>query len=326
MSGPRWMRERIEVGALAAGGALFLTVHVLESPEPGPRLGLVATLHGNETIGAQVIAEVLRDLAGGERWRGAVVAIPVANPPAFEALTRHTPLDMLNLNRVFPGTMDGWASEQLAHAIWTRLHGAVDTIVDLHGADGFTVNDYIFLPQPRSPAHLRARALALVFGQVWMYEAPDTPGSLTACALAAGIPAIVPEIGTDMWRASEFVALGARGVRNVMRLLGMMEGAPEVPLRQYIVRDRVTLRTRHGGLFLPVHGMESLGTEVEGGTRLGAVGDPQTFEEREVLEAPYGRTVIMLARGRSRVHPGDYGYICGNAGTAQPYVGEGGTA
>ena len=40
-------------------------------------------------------------------FQGEVVAIPVANPYAFQSLTRNTPLDMTNLNRVFPGDPDG---------------------------------------------------------------------------------------------------------------------------------------------------------------------------------------------------------------------------
>lgn len=317
--GNRRTVDHISAGSLATGSDLLLAVHVCHGQQPGPRLGLVATLHGNETIGMQVISELLQGLAD-ENWRGGIVAIPVANPLAFEALTRNTPLDMLNLNRVFPGVTGGWITEQLADVIWTRLRGNVDVVIDLHGADAFSVNDFIFLPEEKSEAHVRARDLAMAFGQEWVYEAPDISGSLAACALAAGIPAILPELGTDMWRAQAFVGKGVRGIRNVMRRLGMLAGSVEVPTRQCIIRDRMTLRAHHGGLFLPMYGMEALGAEIGGGTRLARIVDSQTFDEREVLEAPYGRNLIMLARGRSRIHPGDYCYHCGDMETARWHV------
>jgi hypothetical protein len=64
--------------------------------------------------------------------------------------------------------------------------------------------------------------------------------------------------------------------------------------------------------------MDALGTLVSGGTKLAAVVNVETFEELELLTAPFDRTIVMLARGRSRIHPGDYAYICGDATTAEP--------
>ena len=42
-----------------------------------------------------------------DAFRGELALLPVANPYAFQSLTRNTPLDMSNLNRVFPGSWTG---------------------------------------------------------------------------------------------------------------------------------------------------------------------------------------------------------------------------
>jgi hypothetical protein len=48
------------------------------------------------------------------------------------------------------------------------------------------------------------------------------------------------------------------------------------------------------------------------------VHSPHTFEEIEVLRAPYEPSYVMMARTRaSRVHAGDYAYLFGNGATAE---------
>ena len=55
-----------------------------------------------------------------------MVLVPVANPPAFNAGTRLSPLDAINLNRVFPGDATGSISERLAYTLWTEVIAAAD--------------------------------------------------------------------------------------------------------------------------------------------------------------------------------------------------------
>jgi hypothetical protein len=79
-------------------------------------LGICAAIHGNERTGTEIVLETARRYADGT-FRGRLLLLPVANPLAFEANRRHTPTDDLNLNRLFPGRIDGWFSEQLAEII-----------------------------------------------------------------------------------------------------------------------------------------------------------------------------------------------------------------
>jgi hypothetical protein len=53
--------------------------------------------------------------------------------------------------------------------------------------------------------------------------------------------------------------------------------------------------------------------EIPGGTVLGRVVSPYTFETLEELRAPFARNVVLLLRpGITPVNPGDYGYMLGN--------------
>ena len=65
-----------------------------------------------------------------------------------------------------------------------------------------------------------------------------------------------------------------------------------------------------GGILVPGVGVDMLGETVPGGTVLGTVYNPQTFEALEVFRAPFERTLMILARGAvTRVEVGDYAYM-----------------
>jgi hypothetical protein len=65
--------------------------------------------------------------------------------------------------------------------------------------------------------------------------------------------------------------------------------------------------------------LDQLGAEVPGGTLLGRVLSPYSFETLEEIRSPFERGVMILLRGgMMRVQPGDYGYMVANAASARP--------
>src|SRR5205823_2944084 len=112
---------------------------------------------------------------------------------------------------------------------------------------------------------------------------------------------------------------GVRGVTNVMKQLGMLQGEVERPPQQTIVTEMAVVRPRFGGMLHPDIGLDQLGTEVRGGVLLGHIVSPYTFETLEEIRSPFERGYMILLRGSMmRVHPGDYGYMVANADTARP--------
>src|SRR2546426_312539 len=84
--------EQIPVTMLASGRELFLPLHRLEGQSAGPTLGLSAVVHGDEPLTNEIVRRVLTEIDPA-KLRGTILAVPVANPLAFESLTRHTPID-----------------------------------------------------------------------------------------------------------------------------------------------------------------------------------------------------------------------------------------
>jgi predicted deacylase len=124
MSG--WRLERLPLTVLASGVEVALVLHELVGRRgDGPTLGLSAAIHGDEAVGVEILYHLRRRL-DPEALRGRVVMLPCANPLAYQANTRNTPLDMTNLNRVFPGDAGGWFTEQLADLITRRFLAPLD--------------------------------------------------------------------------------------------------------------------------------------------------------------------------------------------------------
>ncbi|HXV85101.1 MAG TPA: succinylglutamate desuccinylase/aspartoacylase family protein, partial [Gemmatimonadales bacterium] len=111
-------RRAFPVATLAGGDPLAVTCLVLHGDRPGPTVGVSATIHGDEFEGVLIVRELWRTLQRRD-LAGTLWLLPVANPTALGTLTRNTPVDHLDLNRNFPGAVDGWLSEQLA-AVITR--------------------------------------------------------------------------------------------------------------------------------------------------------------------------------------------------------------
>jgi hypothetical protein len=97
----------------------------------------------------------------------------------------------------------------------------------------------------------------------------------------------------------------------------MLPGAPEAPPRQTVLREIAVIRPHQGGLLLPE--VTEMGGEVAGGTVLGRIVSPYTFEELEVIRSPFDRGIVVLTHQTADVvEPGIYGYMIGNLATAEP--------
>ena len=212
--------------------------------------------------------------------------MPVVNSLAFESLSRHTPIDMLDLNRNFPGSPSGWLSEQIAHVLSTRFVSQLDVHVDLHTGGVFPTVDYVYIFD-------RSRELSVAFGSSFLFE-PSQPyqGTFAVPAAAKGIPFFTVEVGGGSFLDAHYVEHGVRGVFNVLRHLGMIDGEVVKPPSQTIVTEMAVVRPRFGGVLYPEIGLDQLGKEGRG-TLLGRVVSPYSFETLEEIRSPFERGYMI---------------------------------
>ena len=226
--------QRYPVATLANGHAFELAVHSVGGGE-GPTVGVVAGTHGDEPLTVETVRRLLLELEALP-LRGTVRAISCTNTYALQTLTRNTPVDWANLNRVFPGHPDGTFSEQLAHAIWTQIQ-TCDYLIDFHGSGNDSTVDYVYVHG--------SIPLAGAFGCEILRDAPAHPGSLSKVATDHGIPTLVSELGGGQQRNMHYLEKGIRGGLNVLKHLDMLEGEPELPgsSRRWWRRSRPWRRT-----------------------------------------------------------------------------------
>ncbi|ALE07411.1 hypothetical protein AL755_21200 [Arthrobacter sp. ERGS1:01] len=300
--------EYVPVTTMGSGHRVELAVHRLSSGKPGPTIVLFGGIHGDEATGVEAVRRIVEAIEI-DRLIGTVVAVPVCNPYAYETMTRHTVQDGLNLNRIFPGDRNGSLTEQLA-AVLTGIQEEADFFIDYHSSGLYSTVDYAYV-------HKEGQAMAEAYGTPVLYHHEPYPGSSTEMALTTGVPAMVSELGGGGQRTVEFLDRAVAGTLNVLRTVGILEGAV-VPLSkpQKVLKTLTTLRPTKGGILLSNYTPDSLLHEVPRGTVLGKVVNAHNFEVEEELVAPFEPTIVVLTREEfTRIEPGDYGFMVGDGDT-----------
>jgi predicted deacylase len=331
----------VHVAVMGDGGELRVPVHILAGKATGPRLVVLSTAHGYEIDQISVLMELYRTIELDD-VSGELVLIPVANPVAFEMGSRNSWVDGLwgdsgNMNRLWPGRPNGWLTERICYAIATVIGQGAQAVIDLHSRGPTRVLSYGYVG-PGSPGELR-HDITLVFGHsILVRQTPEelaekrqTAGTSSAWLRSLGTASysceIGPFYGLDEDRPPDRPAplldvpeIGVRGVRNVMKLLGMLPGEPELPSHRVIVRPELNLRPDDGGLLVSEFDETAVGRRVPGGTLLGTVVSPFTFDATGTLVAPFDETLILGATCRrpyAKVNPGDIGYIVADWSTVE---------
>jgi predicted deacylase len=304
-------RRVAPIATLASGFELGLTIHVVQGTRPGPTVGVSALIHGDELDGL-LIARELRHTLDPALLRGSVWILGVANPLAMEAVSRNTPVDMLDMNRLFPGVQDGWLSEQQAYVMATEFIDHLDFLVDLHCGGTFPWVDYGYV--------VNDEGLSRSFLPALLYQ-PAAPyaGTTATYAEQRGVRCMVVEIGGGYHEQPAHVANGVRGVLNQLRYTGALDGPVERRSGQILMREMKVMRPRHGGVCVP-RGVLAPGQVLSGGTALADIVSPYTFDVLETMTAPFDESIVVLCRNFvTRIHPGDYGFMMGNRATSSRY-------
>jgi uncharacterized protein len=260
----------------------------------GPHLCLLSGIHGGEYSSIAAVIRFMNALDTSE-LRGRITAVPIVSMPSFRARTAFVmPQDGKNLNRCFPGSLDGTFSDVLARHVFDELIAPSDFMLDLHGGDMVEALEPFSL-YDESAVEEQARGLAIAFGL--RYVVRSTPseapigGTTTGAAAAAGVPAVIAEVGGCGLLEEDAVRMHLDGLANALRHLGMLPG-DVTPAREDMrsVGRFVWLRSMDEGWWEPD---VRAGDGVRAGSSLGTVrnlfGDPI-----ERIPAPEDGVVLFL--------------------------------
>ena len=299
---PPRSRQRLDfaVAPLASGGWVTVPVHILSGARPRPRVVVVAGVHGDEAEGMLALHDFGR-ACDPASLQGTVVLVPVANPMAFAAHARRSPVDQLDLNRIFPGRPDGTASERLAHHLLHDIVAGADFLFTLHSwfATGSVV-DYVEYPAGTAPLAVRSREAAVAAGFRRLRASGWPEGALVPVANALGVPGIEAEIGGHGISNVDNRAAYLEHLRRLLQHLSVLPGAPPPnPAPEFYGRGHLTAPAS-GVLRLTVR----LGDTVEPGALLATVQDLHGDALAEI-RAPHAG-LVAAARDFISVNAGEH--------------------
>jgi uncharacterized protein len=230
-----------------SGITLKIPLHIRRAKEDGPVVFISAALHGDEINGTGAIRQLIQD-SSFQLLRGSVIFIPVLNLLGFDRHSRYLP-DRRDLNRCFPGSSRGSLASRMARTLFDGIVSRSDYGIDLHTAAVRRTN----YPSVRANLELPAvRELAHAFGSEVILHGAGPQGALRREACEAGCPTIVME-GGEVWKVEPaIVETATRGIKNVLRCLGMLEGHDDKPPYQIVIEKTKWLRAERGG-FLHFH-------------------------------------------------------------------------
>ena len=293
-------------------GVVEIPIYMFKNGQ-GPTLLLTGGVHGDEYEGQIALSRLAQSLRL-EELSGRVILIPAVNLPAALNATRLSPIDERDLNRCFPGNAAGTFSEMLAHFIDSRIVPLADVSVDLHTA-GHSAECV-----PSTNMHYlddaalgeRTLAAANAFGAPFnvVFWGVDEGATLTSSVERRKILSLGTEIGGWGRVSVEGVRIGERGVRNMLRHMGMLAGKPETAqrdgtpgTRHMMVRDAACYSfAPANGIFEPLH---VAGQSVQAGQSAGFMHFIEDVD-RPAKEVFYGASgLLWMAAGPGRVQRGD---------------------
>lgn len=246
-----------------------------DDADGGKRISIVTGIHGDELEGQYVCYEVSRIVREHPQYlKGTVDIYPALNPFGIDSVSRGIPAFDLDMNRIFPGSLDGDMNEYLAAEIIKDLEGS-DLCFDIHASNIYLTE----IPQIRinelHEKELLPLAILSNVDFIWIHGSSTVLESTLAYSLnSRGVPALVVEMGVGMRITMEYGDQLVNGIFRLMKEMGIWEG----PVSE--VRTPVVSRNPEEVSFLnaPVSGifikLLPHGTAVKKGMEIGRIVDP----------------------------------------------------
>lgn len=173
--------------------------------EEGKTLVITAGVHGCEYVGVLTARKLWKSL-DPKQMKGQVIILPLVNQHGFyEGVKQIVPEDGENLNRVFPGKIDGTLTQKIAYVIEKEIYPHADFLIDLHGGDcNEAMEPLVFFPVAAKSLVNEIAREAASYLPVTYRVCSTAKNGLYSYATQKGIPALLLEIGGEgKWQESE---------------------------------------------------------------------------------------------------------------------------
>jgi uncharacterized protein len=273
-----------------------IPVAVIHGRTPGPVLALVAGAHGTEYASIVALEKLISHL-DPTQLSGTVIIVPLVNLASFEQKVAHiNPIDGKNMNRMYPGRMDGTQTDRASYLITKQVVEPCDHLIDLHGGDlDESLRPYSYWTVSGNVKQDGlSKDMALAFGLDHIIVSVDRPKDPNASrylentATTRGKPSLTVEAGHAGTVETDDVNALVGGCLSVMRYLKMLPGQPTKVENPVWIGQLHAVTSDQTGMFYP---LVKRGTYVEKGMKIGYVTD---YVGRLLLEARAPEAGVML--------------------------------
>ncbi|RKI28086.1 succinylglutamate desuccinylase [bacterium 1xD8-6] len=251
------------------------------------RISIVTGIHGDELEGQYVCFELQRRIEQHRECLTGIVDIyPAMNPLGIDSITRGIPAFDLDMNRLFPGDIDGSMMEYVVARIMEDVAGS-DCVFDIHASNIYLTE----IPQIRINELHQDTLVPLAeksnVDLIWVHGASTVLESTFAYSLNnIGTPVLVVEMGVGMRITKEYGDQMVDGIFHLMKEMGIWNGDAN-PVRKPIIsrnpEDVSYLNASVGGVFIPA---VQHGAKLRKGEMIGRIVDPLCGKVLDEVQAP----------------------------------------
>ncbi len=296
----------IKINGIKAGkvGHFDIEIPIIKIGNGNPKVTIMTGMHGDEFTGLLIIKKLIDQI---ELKAGTLQLILCANPLARFSKTRVSPIDLVDINRVFPGDNNGSITNRIAHKLM-QIVGDSDLVIDLHTMSNRTKPLPIFVTCGNGIDAKTIDALrAFNQNKIWKVESSNenkyqqTLGALLARQM-------IPHFGLEMDNidkiSDEDIENVVDGLKNVLTKQKMIEGIVKEIELSFFKRNQ--FNAHHTGIFLP---LKNIDDEINEGDVVGEVLDVNDFEIKEIRSLKKGFVCDILSK--MFVHEGEHIFSVG---------------
>jgi uncharacterized protein len=293
--------KKINIGHV---GDFEVGIPFIKIGQGSPKITILTGIHGDEHTGLLIIKRLLDQI---ELKKGTLQLILSANPLAKINLKRESSIDLLDLNRIFPGKKEGSITERMAHKL-TQILCDNDLVIDLHTMKQKVKPTVIFVTC-NTPVDERSLDAIKAFNveRVWKIKALSENNynqSLGSFLARQMIPHFALET-EDLERISQADLNTIHdGLENVMANLGMVDKEIKKSDIKSFKRNKMNAGTT--GVFIPLKEVDAI---INFGDVVGNILSLQDFKIKPINSLKAG--FISDIKTKVFVHEGDHIFSIG---------------
>ena len=220
--------------------------------ELGQTITISAGVHSREYIGVETLIRLAQELTP-DTVRGTILLLHCCNYDGFISRSADVvPHDGKNLNREFPGSVDGTQTQKLAAFLETKIIRNTDYLVDLHSG-GFceALIPHVYYHGAAKPEVCAASCRIAELTSVEYLVCSKAKNGFYSHAGQCGVPAIILERGGCGLITESEVLANIADVKNILRGLDFLKDAPAISYSHTMVQNGRYLDAPESGCWYP---------------------------------------------------------------------------